>query len=291
MHPLLLPGTHVVRRGPDELQAGLSAGRVALPGRQARLEELHSDPRSIATLRRAGLVLDDDRLLRGALPPQSSPSPWPRHTLAATARRVPGSFQDTLAERSRRTIRAVPFGHPLSRLLADDLNALLVRGGLRLSPTRPRPGDAEAEPGEVRVLVGVGEPRRERVDELVRDGEPHLVVRLLEGRAVLGPFVVPGRTSCLRCTDAYLTEADPAWPLLVEQYARATSHDRADGVPEPVDAALAAVAIGWAARDVATHVEGGLPSSWSTTITLAPDLSEVSRRTWPAHPHCGCAWP
>ena len=94
----------------------------------------------------------------------------------------------------------------------------------------------------------------------------------------------------LRCIDAYLTEDDPAWPIVVEQYARATRSDRSDGIPEPVDAALAAVAVGWAARDVAAHAEGDRPASWSSTLTLEADLGAVSRQRWPMHPHCGCAW-
>jgi hypothetical protein len=90
--------------------------------------------------------------------------------------------------------------------------------------------------------------------------------------------------------DAYLSEEDPSWALLVEQYARATSSDRADGIPEPVDAALAAVAVGWAVRDVSAYVEGGRPTTWSATVRLPPELAAVESQTWPAHPHCGCSW-
>ena len=104
----------------------------------------------------------------------------------------------------------------------------------------------------------------------MRDQTPYVLVRLTEGRAVVGPFVVPGRTACLRCLDAHHTDADPEWPLLVRQYADATRHDRADGVPEPVDPALAALAVAWAARDVTTYADGGRPSTWSGTLTLRP---------------------
>ena len=80
------------------------------------------------------------------------------------------------------------------------------------------------------------------------------------------------------------------WPLLVEQYARATRSDRADGIPEPVDAALAAVAVGWAARDVATYAEGAAPATLGTTVSFSPLLEPVTRQQWRQHPHCGCAW-
>jgi bacteriocin biosynthesis cyclodehydratase domain-containing protein len=140
------------------------------------------------------------------------------------------------------------------------------------------------------LVLSRGEPARDDCDALVRDSTPHLVVRAVESDLVIGPFVVPGRTACLRCIDAFLTERDPAWPLLVEQYARATRQDRADGIPEPVDAALAAVAVAWAVRDVASHLEGERPTTWSSTVTLSADLAEVGNQPWPQHPHCGCAW-
>jgi bacteriocin biosynthesis cyclodehydratase domain-containing protein len=299
MHPLLLPGTHVVRRGSDELQAGLADRAVALAGGLApghELEELYADPTSARALSRAGLLLDDDRPLRAALPAHGtadeSTGPWVRHSLAAAARRSPTTLDRALDGRHRHVVVAQPFGHPLSHALADDLITLCRRNGLRL-PAGPRPGPPRRdalEPEQVRVLVGVGEPARELSDDLLREGMPHLVVRLVEGRAVVGPFVVPGHTACLRCIDAFLTENDPAWPLLVEQYSRATRRDRADGIPEPVDAALAAVAVGWAVRDLAAHAEGDRPSSWSATITLSSDLAAVATQHWPQHPHCGCAW-
>jgi bacteriocin biosynthesis cyclodehydratase domain-containing protein len=142
----------------------------------------------------------------------------------------------------------------------------------------------------VGVLVGVGEPDRELADPWLREGTPYVVVRLTEGRAVIGPFVVPGRTACLRCVDAHHTDADPEWPLLVRQYAAATRGDRADGAPEPVDPALAALVVAWAARDVTSYVDGGRPSTWSTTLALGPDLATVETRSWLRHPECGCSW-
>ena len=293
MHPLLLPGTHVVRRGPAELQAGLTRPAAVTFGATAlRLESLHHDERAMGTLRRAGLLLEDDRPLRAALPAEDSGSPWVRHTVSAVARRTGESAALALTSRARHVVTVTGFGHPLGQGLVEDLESLCLRTGLRLpQPARPGPARRDAEqPASVDVLVGVGEPARELVDDLVREGVPHLVVRLVEGRAVIGPFVVPGSTACLRCIDAYLTEDDPAWPLVVEQYARATRSDRSDGIPEPVDAALAALGVGWAARDLAAHTEGTRPASWSTTVTVEPDLSEVTRRRWPMHPHCGCAW-
>lgn len=293
MHPLLLPGTHVVRRGPHEVQAGLARGAaVRLPGTTTRLDRLHDDPPALRTLSRAGLLVADDGPLRRALPAEGSTDRWVRHSLAAVVRRVPADCERALTTRCDHVVTVTPFGHPLSRQLADDLETLCRRTGLRL-PGRGRPGPVPrgaTQPSPLHVLVGVGEPPRELLDGWIREAQPHLVVRLVEGRAVVGPFVDPGRTACLRCLDAYGTEEDPAWPLVVEQYSRATRDDRADGIPEPVDAALAAVAVGWAARDLAAYAEGAQPTTWASTVTLAADLTAVETRHWVAHPHCGCAW-
>jgi hypothetical protein len=76
----------------------------------------------------------------------------------------------------------------------------------------------------------------------------------------------------------------------VRQYAEACRRPRRDGIPEPLDPLLATVAAGWAARDLATYVDGGRPSTWSTTLTLDADLTAVETRTWSRHPDCGCSW-
>ena len=293
MHPILLPGSHVLRRGPGQLQVGLARPKaVTLAPGSVTPEALPQDAAALRTLRRTGLLVDDDAPLRAALPAHGIGDPWVRHTLSASVRRAADRPAQVLEERRRHEVAVTGFGHPVGRDLLADLESLCRRTGLPLRRrSRPGPPPRDAVPVQpLGVLVGVGEPSRDLLDGWLREAVPHLVVRLVEGRAVIGPFVVPGRTACLRCIDAYLAENDPAWPLLVEQYARACRADRADGIPEPVDAALAAVAVGWAVRDLESYAEGGRPSSWSTTTTLDAELSGITTRSWPTHPHCGCGW-
>jgi hypothetical protein len=135
--------------------------------------------------------------------------------------------------------------------------------------------------GAVTVVVTAGEPRRDDVDEHLRAQRPHLLLRATAPGWVIGPFVVPGVTACLRCVDAHLGEHDPRRAVVVEQVA---------GRPHgPLDPALAAVAVGWAVRDVAGFVAGAQPSTWSATVEVGADLAP-RRRTWRRHPHCGCSW-
>lgn len=299
MHPLLIPGAHVLRRGPAQVQVGLDPEQSVVAGLGSGSGPVHGvppgaellPPAALQTLVREGLAWADDRPVRQVLPAGISAA-WPRHTLAALTREPRPDLDSVMESRRSHVVHVQTFGRVLVDDLADDLRRLCVRAGLALpAPKRPGPPPRRArQHTPVVVLLGVGEPSREVVDPLLRDSVPHLVVRLAEGRAVLGPFVEPGRTACLRCIDAHHTEEDPAWPLLVEQYARATRSDRPDGIPEPVDAALAAIAVGWAVRDIASYAEQAMPATLSSTIRLSPRLETIETRTWPGHPTCGCGW-
>ena len=299
MQPLLLPGARVLRRDAHHLQVGLDpATRVVLPDTPAlrRLESgeaLRGDSRLLAPLGPA--LLPDDAALRSALPPAGASSydrseAWSRHTLASLVRdrRADGptlrrrASYSVVVQTSSRRRRDQPGG--LAEALAEDLRRLCGRSGLRASATLPG-GPRARRPPVVRALVCVGEP-----DRSVLDGweEPHLLVRFVEGTGVVGPFVVRGVTPCLRCVDAHLADQDPAWPLLLEQYARLGDADRADGVPEPVDAAVAASCLAWAARDLASYAEGETPYTLGQSLRIGRDLGDIGVQTWQARPDCGC---
>ena len=319
MRLILRPGTHLLRRDSDVTQIGLDPSRaVVLPADGAvracvaRLTSAHAGPPSedadrhtLGLLAEHDLLLDSDRLL--PLIPMQSPtitaapsgsrrkrtststSAASRPDVAALARVAGDDAADLLELRSRTRLELHSFGHDSGRSLVDDLERLLTKAGIG-GQRSPRGRKQEASTSPLGVLVGVGEPHRVVTDPWLREGTAHLVVRLSEGHATVGPFVAPGKTACLRCVDAHHTDADASWPLLVEQYARLSGHDRADGIPEPVDSLLASVAVSWAARDLASYAEGRRPSTWSTTISFDPHLTSVETRSWLRHPECGCAW-
>ena len=160
--------------------------------------------------------------------------------------------------------------------------ALLDRAGLRPA------GDTE-QPGVV-VALGAGELARELFDPLMRRGTEHLAVRLVDGGVVVGPYVAPGLTACLRCIDAQIAERDPEHIEVLNRYVRATSRARADGAPEAADPLVAGIAVAWALRDVRARLAGGTPSTWSATLHLDADPVRHEVRTWLRHPHCGCSW-
>jgi bacteriocin biosynthesis cyclodehydratase domain-containing protein len=286
---MLRPGTHVLDRGQGEVQVGLDPGTaLVLPGtpevrESLRLLTASADLGAYADASTLHLLEGHDALIdeRDLMPLLRDDVVAP-HTVAALARTVGSGAGRVRRDRRDWRVFAATFGSQDSEPLRDEFMELVRAAGLGegLPTAEPRCG----------VLLGTGEPDRELVDGWIRAGTPHVLVRLTEGRAVVGPFVVPGVTACLRCLDAHCTDADPSWPLLVRQYAAASSRPRPDGVPEPMDPLLTALALAWAARDVASYVDGLRPSTWSATVTIEASLSSLETRQWLRHPACGCSW-
>ncbi|MGH3509339.1 MAG: TOMM precursor leader peptide-binding protein [Nocardioidaceae bacterium] len=264
LRPVLRPGTHVLTRADGSLQIGIDprhalrltpSTRVLATldrlGSPAECDGVAADPDLLALLDRHGLLVAETQLHRSAAP-----------------------------TRLRVDVRG--FGHAASRLLVEEVRRQLDRAALSCEGRDDRDG-------VVGVLCGVGEPDRILADPWTRDGTAYLLVRLREGHVLLGPFVQPGRTACLRCVDAHLTDLDASWPVLVHQYAVASSRDRPDGATEPVDPLLVGLAAAWAARDLATYVAGRRPATWSTTIRIEPELAAFETQRWLRHPDCGCS--
>lgn len=85
--------------------------------------------------------------------------------------------------------------------LAGELRARLGRAGLK--------PPADDQPSALTVVAfDTCEAPREVTDDLGRAARAHLIVRLGGGRGVVGPFVQPGETPCLRCVDLAKSESD-----------------------------------------------------------------------------------
>ncbi|HVK35379.1 MAG TPA: hypothetical protein VM428_06945 [Microlunatus sp.] len=116
---------------------------------------------------------------------------------------------------------------------------------------------------------------------LTQAGHPHLLVRPRAQGAVVGPLVLPGRTSCLGCTDLARTRADPAWPRMLAQLCRT----RGDWDPLAADWAAALVT-----TQVLSHLAGHTVETASATVELGPHAWSWQRRVWSVDPACGCCW-
>lgn len=118
---------------------------------------------------------------------------------------------------------------------------------------------------------------------------PHVHLGVLGDRAIVGPLVVPGQTSCLRCAHLHRRDADPAWPLLAVQWAQVV----ASLACPPIDPLLVRTASSHAALLVRMWADApDEPEKWANRALelRLPD----GRATWlerPPHALCGCRWP
>ena len=188
------------------------------------------------------------------------------------------------------------------------------RAGLRRRLTEVAPGTRllTDHPAPALVVVTDGGADRAQLARMVAAGTPHLVTGIREVVGSVGPLVVPGRTSCVRCHDLARTDRDPGWPLLVDQLAAAAAvrlrsadgpvpggagPGKVRGVPvggpavEGCDGVLATLvastavlhALSWLGRGDAPSVDG-------TVEFRLPD-GTGRRRSWAPHPGCGCRRP
>jgi hypothetical protein len=152
----------------------------------------------------------------------------------------------------------------------------------RAAPAANLGPDPGGQPSDVVVLTDPGP-----VDPAVRsalhlDQRTHLSVSVHAGQAIVGPLVVPGLTSCLRCADLHRCDRDPAWPLLAIQLSR-TGRRR-----PPQDAALCVSTAGLAASQILAFLDRQEPASTSATLEWQPPDWRLRRRGWPPHPDCDC---
>ncbi|MBP2189512.1 hypothetical protein [Nocardia goodfellowii] len=183
------------------------------------------------------------------------------------------------AARRIRSIRVHGSG-PLSDALSIGVRRLGVR------PIRSR-GYTPDTPigswhGELVLLTDEVVPDPRLANDLVLHQIPHLAVHIRDGKGIVGPLVLPGRTSCLRCADLTRTDLDPAWPHLAAQLLGRVGQASTAAV-----AATAALALG--------ELESILACSAARTLgtldgTLELDLAShrIEHRDWAVHPACGC---
>jgi bacteriocin biosynthesis cyclodehydratase domain-containing protein len=109
----------------------------------------------------------------------------------------------------------------------------------------------------------------------------HLAVSVRDGTVVVGPLVRPGSSPCLNCLDLHRADRDPDWGAIAAQL-----HTGPE-VPETVTVATVLAGAAFAAEEVLTHIDGGLPSTLGATVEISAPGRSI-RRQWSQHPGCGC---
>ncbi|MFF0816462.1 TOMM precursor leader peptide-binding protein [Rhodococcus sp. NPDC003318] len=168
--------------------------------------------------------------------------------------------------------------------LADRIAAALR--GRRVHVGRSAPDHAADGPPKVGVdcvvLTDELVPEPRTVADLMAGRIAHLSVRMRDGRGVVGPLVLPGRTSCLRCADLTRTDRDPEWPHIAAQLLGRVGY----AGPEAV-LATAALAV----SELTALIDGDphrSPTTVDTTIELDVTRTQLLRRRWQRHPRCEC---
>lgn len=168
--------------------------------------------------------------------------------------------------------------------LTDLLVASLRCSNVRLShSTRSNASSARAD---LVVLTDylVADPRVVR--DLHDAGVPHLPVRVRDGTGLVGPLVVPGVTSCLRCADLHRSDRDAAWPAVAAQLCRTVGN--ANRATLLATAALALHEIDYVVRGIRAEDAGASPSTLDTTLELDVASGSIEARRWSRHPDCTC---
>jgi hypothetical protein len=171
-------------------------------------------------------------------------------------------------------LSAADEGRPRSLAAAD-----AIRRASPLTDLRPLPPGAVAD---LVVLARAWAASDPLVQEIHRSGVPHLVAAVRGQTGVVGPLVVPGATSCLRCADLHRRDADPRWPQLAAQLTATDPPPSGGTVTCLLTAATAAL-------QVLAYLDGtGSPGTLDATIELRPPDHAPRLRRWPAHPACSC---
>jgi bacteriocin biosynthesis cyclodehydratase domain-containing protein len=137
---------------------------------------------------------------------------------------------------------------------------------------------------DLAILTDLVVPSPSMIAPLHAEGVPYMLVRMRDGTGVVGPLIVPGRTSCPNCMDLLRTDLDPTWPMLALQLA---------GRLQPGELAATQAAAGFAAAQALVTFDWwltgvGTPALCNASLEIDTVSGTVTPRPWEPHPDCRC---
>jgi bacteriocin biosynthesis cyclodehydratase domain-containing protein len=120
------------------------------------------------------------------------------------------------------------------------------------------------------------------VADLVRCGIPHLAVHLRDGCGVVGPLVLPGHSSCLRCADITRAAHDPDWLHLAAQLLGSAGYAEPAMIHATTALALSEI------ESAITASEATPPVSLFSTLEIDLVPYRITTRRWPRQTSCSC---
>lgn len=123
-------------------------------------------------------------------------------------------------------------------------------------------------------------------DELVSQDRVHLPVVSRGGGFVLGPFVVPGQSACVRCDELIRSDRDATHAWI------ATAMRTDPSPPQAFDAVLGTLATSYVALNTLAYIDQLVtPQLLNTVGTTTLPAGELTVTATTPHPACGCGWP
>ena len=170
-------------------------------------------------------------------------------------------------------------------LPTDEGARFAIAGSAAVKRSSPSVHTGPTSAGQAPDLVILTDPGP--TDPAVRaglhlDARPHLSAWVDSSRAVIGPLVEPGRSSCLRCADLTRREHDPSWPMLAVQLAARPRHRAMS------DVALCVAVAGAATGQALGFLDGQQVETTGGTMEWQLPDWRLRRRSWPPHPACDC---
>lgn len=172
--------------------------------------------------------------------------------------------------------------------IAESLHGAIATAGHPVTRSVPTDRDIDTDPDPARrwrddlvVLCDDLSPDERLVDTLLQRRTPHLLVRTRDGIGIVGPLVLPGRSSCLRCGDLYRRGSDPEWPTVAAQLSGRVGTARRTVV-------AVTVALAHAELDHIVTLSGDPPRTLGATIEVGAVPLTIGVRSWPRHPFCVC---
>lgn len=133
------------------------------------------------------------------------------------------------------------------------------------------------------VLAPVERYPVELLEQLHASGIAHLLVRPAGDAALIGPLVLPGITTCVRCTDQHFSADDPGWARYLAQLS-----PRRPGETPPRDTPLAMLAAAYAVLYALSFLDGDEPPVVGAVLRLEPGSGLPALSRLPAHGLCTC---
>lgn len=259
-----------VRRGPGEVQFGLSPGHgIVLAGLSEQetklllsLEGSAGTSRDVALAKRFGVhpqrVRDLVAALHGHDLLEETSTPRPDHR----DRSVWAPGRGNVVEQIRSHLVAVGVGsglEPAARV--------------------------ETQPSPDLVVLCASDAVTPDVARIWQDaGTPHLPVILRDGAVVVGPLVLPGSSPCLRCLDLHRRDRDHAWPSILTQISSPACELGSPVEAPPAQAATIAALVAMIAVESLSKNARVTGLSWELSLPWPA----VHTRAWTAHPECDC---